>query len=68
MRKRGKDMEKLATAVTMLACQDTLPTEYRDRPLSVPALHGRPSGRGRAWTHITVQAAQLPGAHQGVST
>ncbi|MXX90361.1 MAG: type II toxin-antitoxin system YafQ family toxin [Boseongicola sp. SB0677_bin_26] len=34
MRKRGKDMEKLATAVTMLARQDALPPEYRDHALS----------------------------------
>ncbi len=33
MQKRGKDMEKLATAVTMLARQDALPAEYRDHAL-----------------------------------
>ena len=33
MQKRGKDMEKLATAVTMLARQGALPAEYRDHAL-----------------------------------
>ena len=33
MRKRGKDMEKLATAVAMLARQDALPPECRDHAL-----------------------------------
>ena len=33
MQKRGKDMEKLATAVTMLARQDALPPECRDHAM-----------------------------------
>ena len=33
MQKRGKDMEKLATAVAMLARQDALPPECRDHAL-----------------------------------